>query len=240
MEALKQSLSEMAELFTTRMTAFEEELQKAPTVTPSTGTLAAEFATFRDFIMTSLSSLQQQVEIVARGLDHLEMRSRRKMLLFHGVSEEDKEDPAATVAKVIATHLKLESFEVGNIKRCHRMGRPTSSQKPRPLLVKLHDVEVRDVIWFAKTRLKGTGVTVSEFLTKARHSLFMAARDELGVDKAWTRAGEVFALGPDGSRLRISTAADLSRLNVQDKPATAVNPVKATLKPRQKRPITRK
>lgn len=240
MEALKHTISEMAELFNSRMAAFEVELQKSPTAPPSSSTLAAEFSTFRSFILASLSSLQQQVEMVARGLDQLEMRGRRKILLLHGVTEENKEDTAAVVVKVVTTHLKLSSFEASDIKRCHRMGRPPSSQKPRPCLVKLHDVDVRDAIWFAKTRLKGTGITVSEFLTKGRHSLFMAAREKLGVDKAWTRAGDIFVLASDGSRHKISSVADLNRFEVSEKPTAPAADIKVATKVKSKRPTVRK
>uniref|UniRef100_A0A2H1W9F9 SFRICE_038682 n=1 Tax=Spodoptera frugiperda TaxID=7108 RepID=A0A2H1W9F9_SPOFR len=70
--------------------------------------------------------------------------------------------------------LKVD-LKVPDIKRCHRMGRATL--KPRPILFKLHNVALRDSIWFGKTGLKGSGITISEFLTKTRHNVFMAARD---------------------------------------------------------------
>ncbi|CAF4803213.1 unnamed protein product [Pieris macdunnoughi] len=53
--------------------------------------------------------------------------------------------------------------------------------KPRPVLIKLREHCDKDKIWLPKSGLKGTGITISEFLTKTRHYLFMAARRHFGI-----------------------------------------------------------
>ncbi|XP_047022489.1 uncharacterized protein LOC124631897 [Helicoverpa zea] len=212
MEALKGSLSEMMTLFQERMSNFEAQLQRNPGTSGGTDSLAADYNAFKKFVLDALSCLQQQMKALARELDNVEMRGRRKMVLLHGVAEQAKEDTAQVVAEVVRSHLELADFSVSEVRRCHRMGRPTGASKPRPILCKLRDVSVRDSIWFAKMKLKGTGITISEFLTRSRHQLFMSARDKFGVNNCWTKQGHIYVVGSDGSRHRVGTLDDIVRL----------------------------
>ncbi|KAJ8714481.1 hypothetical protein PYW07_002706 [Mythimna separata] len=223
MEALKDTMAGMNTLFQDRMTNFEAELRDAPSGTTSRDTLLLEFTSFKKFILEALDCLQKQVDLLALGLDNLEMRGRRKMVLLHGVTEQAKEDTAQVAAEVVRCHLKLTDFTVGDIRRCHRMGRQAGTSKPRPILCKLRDVNLRDSIWFAKTRLKGTGITVSEFLTRPRHRLFMSAREKLGVNNCWSKQGLIYVLGSDGSRHRVNSMSDLD--NIMQVSDNTVSPV---------------
>lgn len=224
MEALKVSLSEMMTLFQSRMSDFEGELKKNPSSTSgSTDSLVADYTSFKKFILDALGCLQQQLDALAQGLDNLEMRGRRKMILLHGVTEQAKEDTAQVVAEVVRCHLKQVDFTVADIRRCHRMGRPTGASKPRPILCKLRDANVRDTVWFSKTKLKGTGITLSEFLTRTRHQLFMSAREKLGEPNCWTKQGHIYALGSDGTRHRVNSIGDLNKIEqAKKKPESPV------------------
>lgn len=212
MESLKITMANMHEVFHSRMLAFESQLSKEPTSNPSGATagITAEYASFKSFVVDMLNNLQQQLEALLDTVDSIEMRTRRKMLLLHGVSEEKNEDTPELTSDVIKTHLKISGFTVADIKRCQRLGRP-GSLKPRPILFKLLDTGVRDKLWFSKTHLKGTGITISEFLTKTRHDIFMAAREKFGVTKCWTREGCIYVQRPDNTRYRIYTANDLHK-----------------------------
>lgn len=213
MDALQQSILQLSTKFLERMDTFEGELRKGSASTPNITTLAAEFSTFKLFVMEALHSLQKQFVLLANTVDQIEMRSRRKILLFHGIVEEKQEDTVSTIVKVIVNQMKQTTFQVTNIKRCYRMGKSVStSKKPRPILVKFADTTARSQIWFAKAKLKDSGITLSEFLTKARHDLFMQARKQVGVSRCWTRDGTVFALSPDGTRHRLESLQDLDNI----------------------------
>lgn len=83
-------------------------------------------------------------------------------------------------------------------------------------------------MWFAKTKLKGSGITLSEFLTRPRHQLFMSARDKFGVNNCWTKQGLVYVMGADGSRHRVSTLGDLNRIQqIKEKAQSTPAPKKA-------------
>lgn len=211
---METTILDMQKYFEERMAKFELDLQKKSS--SSTGSLAEEFATFKSFVLQTLKSFSQQLEAVARKVDNIEMHSRRNMVLLHGVEEKKDEETDAVVAEVVKQHLKLDSFTAADIKRCHRMGRQTSNKKPRPILIKLRSSSIRDSVWFSKTKLKGSGITLSEFLTRSRHTAFMAAREKFGVTKAWTRQGFVYVLGTDGQRHRISSLGDLDRVKCSE------------------------
>ncbi|KAI5635701.1 hypothetical protein NE865_11607 [Phthorimaea operculella] len=213
MDQIKESMEFLAASVHSRMAAFEEELKKDPTKKDTVNSIATEFQSFRTFVVASLGALQKQIGMLTDDLDAMETRSRRKMLLLHGVPEEKDEDTTAVVVAVINEHLSLPELKSEDVRRAHRMGRFSSaSSKPRPVLVKFGSTKTRDDAWMHKVGLKGTGITVSEFLTPRRHRLFKAARLKFGVTKCWTREGRIIYLAPDGKRHTISSRQDLETL----------------------------
>lgn len=245
MESVKDTLSEMADMFKARMSEFQQELQKS--TSPVTAvSLAAEFNSFKEFIFTTLSALHRQVEFLSREMDRLEMKKRRNMILLHGVKEEKSEDTTARVTSLIAEYLDLPNFSSSSIKLSYRLGRP-SDNRSRPIVVKFTDISVRDKVWFAKTKFKGTGITQSEFLTKARHDIFLTARQRYGIGKCWTREGRIYVVTADGSRHQVESSCDLKAISHSPNRTLGGDKVDAgsksadskTIPPRTKR-ITRK
>lgn len=203
--------------------------------------LAREFTDFKLFVLSSLRALQSQIEYLAKQVDHQEMYNRRKILLLRGVHEGQNEDVTAVVVATFKDRLKVTDFTANDLSRCHRLGHSTNTDKPRPILIELHNNTIRSKIWATKTRLKGSGIVVTEFLTKARHDAFMAARKRFGVGKAWTLDGYIFVVAADGTRHRVCCQKDLDNIDRSDEhsaPATLVKKatsardvVKATSQP---------
>lgn len=207
MDSLKGSLAAMNEMFHAKMNEFQRELHKNTSM--SSSALPSEFSAFRSFILTALETLQKQVEFLGRELDRQEMRGRRKMLLFHGVPERKAENTSTALSNIISEKLNVPEFSAESIKRSSRLGHSSSDKKPRPIVVKFHDKSIRDKVWFAKTKLKGSGVTQSEFLTRTRHDLFLEARRRFGVSSCWTKEGCVLVVGRDRTLHKIECLADL-------------------------------
>lgn len=222
MEAIKQSIQELSQHFNSQMAEFQQNLSSAIPAASPTSHIAAQFSAFRSFVLSALEGLQLQVNILSKQYDLLDLRTRKKILLVHGVPEERNSADSAIAVKVLSNHLKMPDLELGDISRCQRLGTITSD-KPRPILVKFRELSMRNHIWYAKTNLKNTGITLSEFLTKSRHETFMAARKRFGINKCWTKDGYIIVVGPDGKRHTISTYSELD--NIHD--ATVVQ----TLKP---------
>ncbi|KAL4720491.1 hypothetical protein ACJJTC_017629 [Scirpophaga incertulas] len=107
--------------------------------------------------------------------------------------------------------------------KVHRLGHSNKSDKPRPILVKFKSCDTRDSFWAGKAGLKGTGITVSEFLTKRRQKLFHEARNILGVKNCWTRNGTIIALDDKGKRHSLYCRADLDKIDVSSKPPEIIN-----------------
>ncbi|XP_045456264.1 protein unc-13 homolog C-like [Melitaea cinxia] len=219
METVKESIAALSDSVNTKLNDFQRDLDKVSSNSPlTTASLAAEFMSFKSFIFSALNALQRQVELLGGEIDRLETRKRRKMLLLHGVPEEKAENTSAIVTALAADHLNLANFSSSSIKASYRLGR-SLDQKPRPIVVKFTDTAVRDKVWFAKTKLKGTGYTQSEFLTRTRHQVFMEARQRFGISNCWTREGCIHIVTTDGERHKVETLSDLRSIsNTQKSP----------------------
>ncbi|XP_063369267.1 uncharacterized protein LOC134657632 [Cydia amplana] len=212
MDSLKQSMAEMTKTFNTRMAGFQKEIERAAPKDPTVASVSAEFHTFKQFILTTLEAMQKQIQFLSVQLDQQEMRSRRKMLLLHGVPETDPEtdqEMTSTVVELLNEHLE-DKLTINDVKRCHRLGQPRKNLT-RCILLKFSDVSVRNSVWFDKKRLKGSGVTLSEFLTKPRHDVFMAARERLGIRRCWTRDGNVYVLDAADKRHCVTSVAEVEQ-----------------------------
>lgn len=212
MEAMKNTLEELTNHFNTRMLDFQKQLNGSgpSTVSPTTN-IQSQFNSFRSFVMTALENLQLQVELLSKQFDAMEMRSRYKILLLHGVPEAKNEEIFDCVSKQLTDHVKVPNISVSSFSRCHRLGHPNGS-KPRTILLKFKDKNMRDKVWASKTNLKGSGLTLSEFLTQPRHRTFMAARQRFGITKCWTRNGTIIIQGEDGLKHHITTLAELNSI----------------------------
>lgn len=214
---LASNLEELEKLFSSRMADYEDKLQKfsagATTTHPDITTLSCEFSEFKSFVWQTLSKLKSQMELLVCGLDRHETAMRRKVLLFHGLPEKDKEILHNTVHKVITNQMKVTNIPMENLHVCHRLG--SFNGKSRPILVRFHDFQQRQTVWESKTSLKGTGITISEFLTQVRHKTFIAARKHFGVKNSWTVEGKIMVLLPNKSRRKIESMAELQLLVAQ-------------------------
>ncbi|CAH2093968.1 unnamed protein product [Euphydryas editha] len=199
------------QVFNTRLNEFQKELRGSTLTTGPISNINEQFNSFRSFVLSTLDNLQRQVEFLSKKHDELEMRSRKKVLLLHGVPEINNEDTAARVIKLFTENLKLTQFTSDSFSRCHRLGRPNKN-KPRVIPIKFRDLTLRNQVWSSKINFKGTGVTVSEFLTKKRHKIFLAARQRFGVTKCCTRDGVIIVLGDDGSKHRVLAMSELNAI----------------------------
>lgn len=213
---LAASLEDLEQLFGSRMKEYEAKLQQATSGTasasPDIASIACEFSEFKLFVCQALSQLKTQIELLAASFDRHETVMRRKVLLFHGVLEKDNEKVLEVVHNIISNQIKLPEIckDKNMIHVCHRLG--FSQQKARPILVRFFKMEHRQLVWDSKKALKGTGITISEFLTQVRHRVFAAARKHFGMPNCWSMEGKIVVICPDKSRRKIETAGELHDL----------------------------
>lgn len=211
---LSTNLQEISNMFSTKMDDFNADLKRvAATEVVShkeLESLSCEFLIFKSLIWKSVSLLKSQMELLLLGLDRHEMMSRRKVLLFHGVEEIKQPDMDKYIIDLLQQKLKLSSITLEDLSTVHRLGSDTS--KPRPILVRFSNYKHRRQAWNAKTLLKNTNVTITEFLTKPRHDLFMAARKHFGMKHCWSSEGRIVISLSGNRRHQIETMSELRAL----------------------------
>lgn len=234
METIRRTVLDMAEDFNTQMAVFQREYQSSVLQGASPNTkLMTEFTTFRSFVLSSLKILQSQVELLFSVCDKVEMQSRKKILLLHGIPEQSNEKCNKIAADIFESKLCLSNI---SLKRCHRLGK-AKTNKPRAILIKFQDSLDKSKVWYAKTKLKGTGFTLSEFLTSARRATFMAARQRLGITNCWTKDGIIIIRGQDGTLHHITSLVEMDAIcspssDVQEETSNVVSPVPEVRKTR--------
>ncbi|KAI5643958.1 hypothetical protein NE865_04134 [Phthorimaea operculella] len=203
---LSKNMDNLAALFTSKLAHFEKSIPPAP---QDNSTLVSEFNEFKSFIMAAVSNLKAQIELIYLSLEDIEMRSRSNILLLHGLPEKKDESLIQVIASVCNDKLLISNATASALKSCHRLGKNAGVENPRPVLIRFSNNDARHEVWLAKRKLKGTGLTLSEFLTPVRHALFLEARKALGVKDCWTMDGRIVAVCPDGKRKKIGSKSDL-------------------------------
>lgn len=211
---LMNNMDKLEKMFESRMCHYEQKLQKAAAGTssapPDISTLSREFTDFKTFVWQTLSTMKTQIELLSMGLDRHETAMRRKVLLLHGVPEMPNEKIHSVVLKVLTDQLKMTDVTLDHLQVCHRLG--SSHTKARPILLRFNSIHHRHLVWDNKTALKGSGITMSEFLTKTRHKIFMTARGHFGVKQCWSVEGRIMIILSDKSRRKIESMRELEQL----------------------------
>lgn len=214
---LSSNLDDIVNMITTRMASIEERLDKATSssepVHTDVTTLSREFVDFKTFVWKTLTLYKSQLEFLSLGHERHEIYLRKKVLLFHGVPDAKTEKIHDVIKKVIVDQVGISEFTGDSVQSCFRLGNNTN--KPRPVLIRFKDLELRQLIWDNKTSLKGSGITISEFLTKSRHNIFMEARRHFGMHNCWSSDGKIVILLPDKSRRKVELNSELQSLITQ-------------------------
>ena len=197
--------------FTRKMSELELQIQCAGPAKDTVARVAEEFRTFRELIFSMLSLLRRQISECARQVDGMETRHRRKALIFQGIAEVEGEVSSEVILDVINKKLALKGVTTSSIKGCHRLG-AANKDHHRPILVKFSSYDDRSAVWRAKTLLKGSSISVKEFLTKIRQSIFGKARQHFSMRSCWTQDGVVVIKAPDGTKHKVTSHEELNPL----------------------------
>lgn len=211
----------LEECFMKRMGELEAQIQSnvGGPVRDTVAKVAEEFRTFRELMFNMLGLLRKQISDCTKALDNMETRHRRKALIFTGVPEAESENCASTILEIISRKLSLTQCSASSIKTCHRLG-PPKKDGHRPILVRFTDLELKSTVWRSKTKLRGSSVTIKEFLTKSRQLVFSSARIHFGLRGCWTQDGVIVVKTPDGLRTKITTMDELNPLMAKHPKAT--------------------
>ncbi|XP_052745768.1 uncharacterized protein LOC128199597 [Bicyclus anynana] len=210
---LSKNMEQIISQFKSRMDNFDTALEQSKSSCSKVHdlvSLSADYTIFKELMWKTLAMLQQQVQLLTAGFDKHEMHSRRTVLLFHGVPEDDSENTESKISRLIHNHLKLPCIDDACIEACHRLG--VKKDRHRPILVRFSNMKHKSSVWNAKTALKGSGVTMSEFLTKPRQETFVAARKHFGIKNCWSSDGVIIVALPDKTRTRMVSLSELQQI----------------------------
>lgn len=160
-----------------------------------------------------LQDLQHNMSKATLEIEELEAYSRRNCLRIQGLPESPTEKTDDVALKLIQERLGIDLLP-SDIDRSHRLfpRHHESSHGPKPLLVKFARYNVRDKVYRARTKLRGSNIFINEHLTRNRQTLFSRVRDHKNVRKAWTNDGRITALTTDSRRVKVMTEPDLEKL----------------------------
>ena len=85
----------------------------------------------------------------------------------------------------------------------HRIGNPKSGNKsPRPIIVKFGRYNTRRKVFVNKKRLKNTGISITEKLTKHRMEFLKKPKNEFGFN-VWTVDGRICYYDEAAKKLKV-------------------------------------
>lgn len=136
-----------------------------------------------DALEKSNTLLKEQNEELLNSLDDLQQYTRRNSLRIFGLKEDNNENVDQAVINICKDKLGV-AISADNIDRCHRLGafRPDAI-KPRAIIVKFISYGYRAKVFQEKKKLKGSGITIREDLTRARVEVLNSACDQFGFKK---------------------------------------------------------
>lgn len=197
--AITQAVQAAVDPLITKMATLEAEMKELQ----STVRQLQEELSSKD---KALEEMKSSIEI---KLDEREQYSRRNNLRIFGISEtedENTDDLVMDVAKRVGVPILHHHLD-----RSHRLGR--KSEQPRPIIVKFVSYANRREVFSAKSKLKGTGVTIREDLTRTRLSVLKKAAEAYTTKCVWTNDGVIMIKLPNLRHpLRVSTEPELAAL----------------------------
>jgi hypothetical protein len=208
---LIKGMSELATFVENRLNDFEKGQHQSSSANPTVKGLSADYLAFKSMVWKTLGMLKAQLQLIVDNQDRLETHLRRKVLLFHGVAEVNDEDPLQTTLHTVNSCMKMPSITSDSIEVCHRLG-VKRDDKSKPVLVQFAGMQSKSAVWKAKMALKGSDISISEFLTKSRQEVFTAARGYFGRSQCWSTDGSIYILLADKSRAKVHTMSELKTL----------------------------
>ena len=138
---------------------------------------------------TTITNLEQNVQILANKLDDLEQYGRRSSLCMFNVPLTPGESCTYAALKVMNELMKVPVNE-NDLERCHVLGRPNTTGN-RPIIVKFKSYSSKATVFSAKNKMKGNPakIFVTEDLTHKNHSIirnFVELQKNDTIDSFWT------------------------------------------------------
>lgn len=137
-------------------------------------------------------------------LDAAQQYSRRNNIRIFGMK--NKVNPENEAIQLFKDKLGV-NITTDHIDRCHNVGKGDKQH----IIVKFVSYRTRDMVMKQKKKLKGSGVVVTEDLTKARLEILKSAGERFGKQNTWSHDGVILVKRND-QKLRIKSEEQLSAI----------------------------
>ena len=195
-------MAEFAASFDKKLDDFKKESDiKVTELASSTQVISDmydEQKNLNDNLLYRIEELEQHEEILRAKymesearVDALEQYGRRNCLLLHGANETENENTDQIIIDTANTTLGL-NLRIEDISRSHRIGKPKTAGKPRPIIARFVRYRERSAVFANKKKLKGTGKMITESLTRTRFGQLQRAITRYGNTNVWTMDGNIF------------------------------------------------
>ena len=186
-------------------------------------------------LTTQLEQQRSTIQSLQNNCNDLEQYSRRNCIRLFGVPEKKGEDSMETVCEIAKQKLGV-TLPKSAIDRAHRVGQPYNDRakpanatkkgnedspapprdkRPRPIIVKLISYQTRRALLSQRRKLKDTGISIHEDLTKKNQKLLSDTRKHSKVISAWSTDGRIVALLPaTGGKTITRGIRDYNDLNI--------------------------
>lgn len=142
-------------------------------------------------IKSDVNKLMEKQEEVYRMSESNTNKAYAKNFILHGIPESLKEDLMEIVIDLISEKLHCNILK-NDINTVYRIGKKEADKrkKPRIVVVEFMCQWKRDEVYRCKKCLKGSGLVITEMLTKSTYTVFMKFRSHFK-NQCWTDHGKI-------------------------------------------------
>ncbi|CAG9822895.1 unnamed protein product [Phaedon cochleariae] len=166
-------------------------------------------------IKNQISTMQKEIDANKSKLDNLILDQNKNTLVIHGIDE--KSTNIYEEVLNVFTNIMHIQIEKTNINQCYRIGQKSQRKQPRPIVVEFTQCWIRDQLFYAKSKLKGSRILITEKLSRDTLEIFKKVKAVMG-NTAWTQRGVVY-LKIDGNKIPVHTEEEWKGIqkNIEDK-----------------------
>lgn len=177
-------------------------------------------------LRNDLAATKDLVNVAARRADELDQYIRRNNIRIYGVKEDGEDADSGLcerkILDIIHNKLELKDVTASDIEAAHRLNSQNSAtaggnagaaaQRPptRSIIVRFVSRKTRDSVLYNRRKLKNSGITMVEDLTKTNFQLYTKVKEDELCNKAWTKNGKVMMETKTGRVSWIKSMADLA------------------------------
>ena len=157
------------------------------------------------------AEMLEKITNCERANNDLEQYTRRENVRVFNLKEEKDEsikNVTDKVCELFTNSLKVKTVPE-DLQACHRVGKASPGTE-RSVIVRFKDRNLRDNVLSERRRLKGSGQTVGEDLTKLNAKLCKDVYKHSATMNSWTINGKVWAKLKNGQKVLVPIGSDLS------------------------------